>query len=290
MPNLSSPPESLALYETDAVKEMLDYAVEHENRIHSHARITVVDLSELEPYIKDHSTESRYRVIVNYNNHFTAVDVRQSEKGNSCIILDSCNDIRFYATYVRFLENGFSNPLVPSGMSYDPCRNLQSDLYSCSLFAFDHAVQLSNASDDFHDVLNETIKDGPLRWDSLPPNFIWNVQSMKVLHAYKAAIERDNPDLLDEKMPCGLSFREYISQGVCSYDIDGVLVTRNESINANVFGAIKNNWLAEQNTSESTLESPATQQDVKAALQAMIAEHLNVNEQDDDEDPHQLSQ
>ena len=117
---------------------------------------------------------------------------------------------------------------------------IQKELYSCSMFAFDHCVQLGSTNPGFHTEIrrdsfmeSDQENDRMLYWDKLPPNFIWNVQSRKILQEYEKIKPEEELTL---RMPNGMSYREYIDRGICTYvdEEEGREVTRNESINVTV--------------------------------------------------------
>jgi hypothetical protein len=237
MPQRRSNPNNIGQYSQNQRYELLHNAVNRENKENPKAKITIVDINELDTHIKT-CKEERYRLIVKNSAHYTAVDVRNKEGKKSCIVLDAAGDSRGVAVAIAFSHNQFT-PKFSGGLQGNPKANLQADAYSCSLFSFDHCVQLYKADENLHEALCEKY-DFMIPYDAFPPNFVWNAQSIKFLDAYALIAEKENPGILDKPMTNGFSFREYLQKGMCTYPSqEGHLVTRNESINLHVLQTVE---------------------------------------------------
>lgn len=232
---------SLKDYSLTDRDEILLIAVEHENQKNPNARIHVIDIDELEQHIRSH--DSNHQVIVRNSYHYTVVDVRDINGKKSCIVLDSAMDYRGTEASELLKASGFDVYFVKAFNEREEVENIQFDLYSCSMFAMDHCVQLSHAPDALYQHLQEKREqrsDQATYWIDFPPNFLWNAQSLsKVLGPYEAMIRAESPELLQRPMPNGLSYLTYTQQGrimVKKEKEDGVCeVEQNDSINVHVF-------------------------------------------------------
>jgi hypothetical protein len=257
MPRLIEAPINMGHYEAQDRDSFLNYAVEYVNATHDQGKIVLIDIDDLYKHLKnidiDESLKfSRYQLIVRNEHHYTAVDIDKSIVPPSCIILDATNDPRMFHIYCSAKDSQF-DAFCFMGYSMAPTKNLQTDAHSCSMFAFDHCVQLSctHSNPDFHKMLAAKANEqDTLFWDELPPNFLWNTQSLTTLNEYAGLVVKKDPGSLDETMPNGLSFNEYIHQGICSYEEDGQEVRRNESINVHVFAALVQRWSDEESAEQ----------------------------------------
>jgi len=180
----------------------------------------------------------RSRIIVSDLDHHTALDFDNRDPSKpKAIILDAAGSqsiicgitfvLRKAGVAIFFVDNGLGG------------GSLQSDRHSCSLFAVDHCIQLA-ASETLYELFEKKPENSVLFWDDLPPNFVWNAQSLSGLKAYKKQAKDRYPGCLDKKIPPNdMSYREYIRRGICTYpDTDsetGKQLIRNESINCCFF-------------------------------------------------------
>lgn len=224
-------------------EEMLLAAVEQENKKNTSAQIYVVDFNDLEDHLNTHDTN--HQIIVNYMSHYTAVDVRKIEGEKLCIVLDSAMDPRGASVVEELQKSGF-DVYFASAFKENSQVGIQFDLFSCSMFAFDHCVQFSYSQDVLYHQLQtqrESRTDHVTYWSDFPPNFLWNAQSLsKVLGPYEKMIEEKSPELLQQLMPNGLSYHTYIGQGrsIVQVEEDGKVheVVRNNAINIHVFSKV----------------------------------------------------
>ncbi len=239
--------------------ELLKIAIQHENEKRpERLPIQLIDESDFIKHITNEGIDerfrsSRYQLLINSDGHYTCIDIDKRDGRKSLIILDATNDPRCDNLLMdaEVLKNGYKT-IRALGLSWDEKKDLQKDHHSCSLFAFDHCVQLSCTTPNFHDELGSKRESKPSRfninrryifWDDLPPNFICNAQSIKFLDAYEEKMRAAGTlDSLDEIMPNanGLSYREYIKSGIVTYTEGEEEFTHNESINLHILSKILN--------------------------------------------------
>lgn len=244
MLSLSKAPEHLGKYSLRKRHTLLEEAVAHINAKNDRVNIAIINEDEFINHLKNKDIDSkfiasRYQLIIRYDNHYTAVDIDKRNNPPSCLILDAAGDSRytFYSLNAFFLNYECA---VVNGFSMDENKNIQRDKHSCSLFALDHCIQLSYTESDFHKfIFNNASKKtddhfAKIPWDALPPNFLWNAQLPSFLKQYEISVKKTAPSLLDQKMPNGLSYNEYLACGLVSYPVNDALVIRNESINIHI--------------------------------------------------------
>ena len=265
MRELTEAPRNLSNLAAEERHQLLEAAIKRENeKLHASAPpLQVINSEDMLNHIKNVNIDeryhnSRYQLIVKSGWHYTVVDIDKREGKKSIVILDAANDIRGIRLRYAAIDNGYK-VIFAGGLSWDPSSNLQKDSHSCSLFSFDHCVQLSHTEPDFHTHIAEKGDSyGFVFWDNLPPNFMWNAQSTKILDEYQNKM-KDDPSL-DQVMSNGLSYHEYVALGVCVYpDGTGVPVTRNESVNIHTLKGMR----AEENlaTLDATLTDDSMNKD-----------------------------
>ncbi|PJD92525.1 MAG: hypothetical protein CK424_05320 [Legionella sp.] len=251
--------------------QILKAAVDHENEINPKADIRMIDYQDLSQHFNDHPEDGRYRLLVHVRGHYLAVDVRQHNGKKSCLILDAANDYRCDTLITPiFVEHDFT-PFAAGGMIGDGVENgpyefdttnLQKSATGCSMFALDHCVQLAKAADTIYNIEKTEEYDGvfTFTWDCLPPNFVWNAQSLTLLKRYEAA----NPGRSREVMPNGMTLEDYVKQGT----VEG----KNQSINIHVFSKAHDDYAQQLVSPVMSQPSPNLQakQDVLALMDKVI--------------------
>lgn len=279
MPHLTAAPVNMGDYGPDDRHSFLNYAVDHENASNNESKIVLIDLADFEKHlnnvdIHEELHSSRYRLIVRTDHHYTVVDIDKRTNPHSCLILDATNDPRMFSIYCIAKQSNF-NAFCFSGLSMAPTIKLQYDAHSCSMFALDHCIQLSytQSNPQFHQMLSAKASEtDSLFWDELPPNFLWNIQSLKTLELYSKTLVEHDCDALDKNLPNGSSLKQYLSQGVCTYKEEGTEVSRNESINLNIFAPIIKKWSEEEKANEEE-ESVQSAQEFKHRYHDVIAQN-----------------
>lgn len=109
--HLIKPPDNLGNYSKKEILQFIKNAIAIENEENSNAKIVMITIDELPDYIRQ-CTEERHRLIVNNDNHFTAIDIQQ-RPSKSCIILDAANDPRCYVVFTMFNEKQFHTKVTP---------------------------------------------------------------------------------------------------------------------------------------------------------------------------------
>lgn len=250
MPKISQLPANLSEMTGVERHDLLQIAIKHENEKKSdQPPIQLIDSCDFIKHLDNDDIDerfknSRYQLIINSNGHYTAVDIDKRDDKKSLIVLDAVNDPRCddFLMNSEIYEKGYKL-IRAMGLSWDSKSELQKDGYSCSLFAFDHCVQLSYTIPDFHAELESKGKAtrNPKRryvfWDDFPPNFVWNAQSIKFLTAYEEKM-KDSISSLDEIMPNELSYHQYINLGICTHSDEWGAITRNDSINVHILSKI----------------------------------------------------
>lgn len=226
MLDLNETPNNIGQYNKSQRVAILKAGIDHRNLIDPQANIHLIDRDDLEHHIQNNVHEGRQRAVIAHQGHYMAADILVKGDQRSCILLDAANDFRCNAVMNDFENQGFT-VLMATSLSADVDRNLQSDTFNCSMFSLDHCIQFCTAPDELHSDILAQSEMGGFTWDRLPPNFIWNVQSSGFITTFMAA----NPELVDKKMPNGLSMREYIDQG--TRIVDGK--PSNMSVDVHVF-------------------------------------------------------
>lgn len=260
---------TISQYSPEERMELLRAAVAHVNAVNPDARINIINMKDLPLFIEQQHHQDlnqRYRLIVHTDGmHFTAVDVNPSQ--NSCIVLDAAGDDRGAEVKNHFEQKGYTayyaSKLVANVAEFR--AKLQYDRYNCSMFALDHCIQLARSSDQLYQNMVDKVmalpldaddgRQGPdafedikemktlsfekanlVPWDCLPPNFLWNAQSLRqVLVPYAQRMEEVDPRALDQKLS-GMSYREYVATGMDkSRSSQGEIVDQNRSIDKHVF-------------------------------------------------------
>jgi hypothetical protein len=228
-------PQNMGMYSGQERLERIRSAVEMQNLTRS-ADATPIQLVEFDD-LKQHlngmnaGEDSRQVLLVKIQNHYLALDVLQVDGKKSCISLDAANDYRSYGVMMEFMGQGYTTYMA-SGLSEDIERNLQSDTSSCSLFAFDHCVQLSHENPvELHQNVEDWSVDEAFTWNKLPANFLWNVQSNSFLKEYS----QTNAKEMRTVMHNGLTMEQYISRGGYGKTQE----SQNNSINAHVFSKVQ---------------------------------------------------
>lgn len=189
----------------------------------------------LDQLLQEKTDGFKQQIMIHVDCHYTTFGIRKIEGEWFALILDPTNDFRFCRTFFLLDQRGI-NTICASGFSWDPAHAMQSDGYSCSLFAFDLSHQLENFPDDqFLALWDKQYFKHTVYWDELPPNFLWNLQSVKNLKQYIEIMEAKDPEALKTIQENGFSFETYTEFGLCCYPVDGVPTVRNESINLHVF-------------------------------------------------------
>jgi hypothetical protein len=228
-------PENMGAYSGEDRLERIRSAVEMQNLTRSADAppIQMVEFDDLKQHLNDTDApdDGRQVLLVKIQNHYLALDVLKKDGKKSCITLDAANDFRSYGVMNEFEEQGYTTYMA-SGLSEDIERNLQSDTSSCSLFAFDHCVQLSHENPvELHQNVEDWSVDEAFTWDKLPVNFLWNVQSNTFLKEYRETHEKE----MSTVMQNGLTMEQYISRG----GYDETNSTHNNSINVHVFSKVR---------------------------------------------------
>lgn len=223
MPNKDrSIAEMFDLINYDDQRSLLLMAVQEINAT-EHLNIDCINYRELPDYLKriDREPYCRKQLIVNYADHFTAVDILITARQKSCIIIDAAHNPKV-SHIIRTINNHDENYVITmpytTSWNTETATKLQNDSASCSLFAFDHAKQLALEPDEFHRTIQDgasnttTTHTGPFKsqhWDALPSNFLWNVQSTRFIDNYR---QRMGSAILDTpRHPHQMSFNQYVN-------------------------------------------------------------------------------
>jgi len=225
-------------YSPSKILAMIQASVQSENRDNPDAHIQLLEMNDLANYLATHQEEGRKQLIIYNGNHYMTADILVQNETKSCVLLDAANDPRYMAAEDCFNRAGFET-YTACGFSFSD-RNLQTDVYSCPLFALDHAVQFSHTTDMIHGTVkarSDEINSFP--WDVLPPNFLWNMQSLTTKDEYV----KQYPMEAERPMHNQISFNTYIEQGL-STDRNGN--QRNNSINVHVFDTVELVYIEQQ--------------------------------------------
>lgn len=201
--------------------------IERERQLNPLKNIQLLDIADLHAHFAsiDTKKDQRYQLIVDNNGHYTPVDIFVKNGVKQCIILDAANDPRMNDINEIAKIYDFKQIYMP--VAREENKQLQQDLCSCPVFAFDYSDQLSQMSEGIYDDLSSKLEDGQLYFDSLPPNLVRNAQSMKFLEGYKKKLQTESPELLKKPMPNGKTLDHYLDEG--KREVDGKV--RNYSIN-----------------------------------------------------------
>lgn len=156
----------------------------------------VLALDKLEIFLSYHlkassAVNKRFQLIIKHEDHYLTVDISCEEHKKCCLLLDAANDQRMLSVYKRLKKFTFDHLFVASGKrdKLGRSHHLQKDFESCSMFAFDHAVQLSKK--DIYNDLEKLVRDDTQRslyttvyWNQLPIKLIWNAQSLSFFSDY----------------------------------------------------------------------------------------------------------
>ncbi|WP_145985130.1 hypothetical protein [Candidatus Rickettsiella viridis] len=149
----------------------------------------------MESFLSEHlksnfAINKRLQLIIKHGSHYLTVDISCAEH-KRCLLLDAANDKRMMSVYGKLKQFAFDRLFVASGKRDElgKVHNLQQDFDSCSMFAFDHAVQLSKR--DIYSDLEKLVGDNCQRrgyttvyWEQLPIQLVWNAQSLNFFTNY----------------------------------------------------------------------------------------------------------
>ena len=228
----------MGLYSPDEVRDMIQASVERENLENPDARIHLLQMDELAGYLASHSEEGRQQLIIYNGNHYMAADILVRDGVKSCVLLDAANDPRYLAAEDCFNAAGFAT-YTACGFTFSD-KNLQTDVYSCPLFAFDHGAQFAKTPDAIHATVQSRADEiNSFPWDVMPPNFLWNMQSVTTRDAYEAQYPNE------AVMPVhnGVSFHAYTDMGLVA---DKKGKQRNDSINVHLFATVQETYAIQQ--------------------------------------------
>ena len=234
-------------YSPEVSHDMILASIERENEENPNARIQLVEMDELPNYLGS-PQQGRTQFVIYQGNHYMAADVLVENEKKTCILLDAANDPRYLAAEGHFKAAGYETNTA-SGFSFteSPNSNLQNDAYSCPLFAFDHSVQFAQAPDTIHGLVSSQSDPeyNGFYWDVLPPNFLWNIQSIKTKDEYVAHY----PVQANTRIANSISFNEYINLGLVSEQGK----ERNNAVNVHVLETVKSTYSLKQK--KQTLEA-----------------------------------
>jgi hypothetical protein len=163
-------PTTIAGYNAHDQHAILLAAVEHENVLHPKTPIQVIKAEDLAAFLHTHQRSGRYHLIIEEAGHYFTVDLLQQGDTKSCIVLDPTGDTHAQAT-VQALENNQFAVLQAK-------NDVQTDAYNSALFALEHSIQFVQAPDELHTTLKEKAEKNHFSWDSLPPNFSLQSESI----------------------------------------------------------------------------------------------------------------
>lgn len=221
-------PKTIQGYPDHERHAILLAAVEHENATNPNAHIHVIKAKDLQGFLQGHQ-RGHLQVIVEKEGHYFTLDILQKGDQKSCIVLDAANDYRCFGTIEELESNGFqvmmASSLDDSAQFED--KNLQADLYNCSMFALDHSIQFARTPDAeaLHTQISSNTIAGGFTWECLPLNFLRNTQSATFLQQQMAKPEH----------AADAETQTYIQKGLITYQNQGQSKVRNDSINLHVF-------------------------------------------------------
>lgn len=159
---------------------------------------------------------ARLQLIIKNIGHYTGIDIQIASTGNRCLVLDAASDLRMFIILNRLeeltQENGkplFKKIYLPI---YDtPEMRMQMDIMSCPIFAFDHVCQ-SSKLDVFSELksLRLSGKSSTLSWMLMPPELVWNAQSVLFLETYR---ENNAAKYFSDGSARGQAFDQYLIAG-----------------------------------------------------------------------------
>lgn len=230
--------DGMGLYSPMEIRDMIQASVESENRDNPNAHIRLLGIDELDHYLANHQEEGRQQLIIYNGNHFTAADILVEDGIKSCIVLDAANDSRFLAVEDCFNQAGYATYTACSFSFSD--KNLQTDVFSCPLFALDHCAQFAKTSDAIHSVVKDKSDEiNSFTWDVLPPNFLWNIQSVQTKNEYA----KRYPTEAAKPMHNQISFNAYTDLGLVR---DSKGKEYNHSIIVHVFETVEATYITQQ--------------------------------------------
>ncbi|RDI37155.1 hypothetical protein [Aquicella lusitana] len=138
----------------------------------------------------------RIQLLVKHDQHYYGIDILLSKASKECLGFDAGGDIRGLMGINKLIDitdpDGdifFTKIYMPS--EEDPQLNPQKDYESCHIFAFDQLCQSSRI--DIFSYLQNRISNFQhendtnlyaLHWDEMPPQLVWNTQSISWLEFY----------------------------------------------------------------------------------------------------------
>lgn len=183
----------------------------------------------------------RIQLAIKKGAHYTAVDIQLSNEGNKFFMLDAAGDNRAMIHYMALQDfkdtSGdpfFTAAYVATPKQIDGGVNgaLQKDFHSCPAFTLDHLSQVSRIENIYEIGAKETDEYDTVSWSKLPPQLVWNSQSMTWLAKY----QETHSDEVEQKIPgVDMTFNEYLAAGKTTAIIKDVEKPSNGSA-AIVFG------------------------------------------------------
>lgn len=203
----------------------------------------------------------RAQLIVHNTGHYTALDIEicKGEITNS-FILDAAGDMRFmsvagalakakapdetmYITSADSSLEAVADAKKPGETRSIPARMrpIQSDRISCPYFCLDHVLQVAKISTIYADLKKSVRPEDDMmpgvNWTDLPPQLVWNVQSLSWAKEYAEM----NPERANAEIVNGKSFTSYVKEGTVHDAKMGKDI--NKSIEINVFRPLQEKGL-----------------------------------------------
>lgn len=267
----------------DKVKELMLKSVSTINNEIQGAQLTLIDVIDLKSTISKIENGQRQQLIVASGPHYTAVEIDKRNDPPRAIVLDAAGDPRsnrIFLNVSKLIPETFS----VDGFGKDDIGGIQKDHFSCPLFTLDHCIQL--ATTDIYETMplkNAERDDGCcfISWNDLPPNFVWNAQTIKRLEHYQRIAEEREPGCMDRQIPpYGITARQYLEQSRCEYpdpnSANESIVVRNEAINLQILSRI------EEITKTKSIDLSQQCRDMKQELSTKLEELKDGNKSHDD--------
>lgn len=189
-------------------------------------------IAALKEQFKDATEPHRCQLIVHNSSHYTAVDLEiQNGAIINSFILDAANDPKQARVMLALMMEGADEDHMY--VASEGC--IQHDKISCPLFSLDHMVQVAKVKNIYEELEKNKNLDGisppVVNWMKLPPQLLWNVQSLKFANKYT----EQNPEKASTVVAEGESFTSYIQKG--KRIVEGK--EQNRSIENNVFNKLQ---------------------------------------------------
>lgn len=206
--------------------ELLRFLLQKEKKSNKKLACYVLPISDLSACLEMLTklyadTGNRFQLIVQNDNHYTAVDLCFSNPMKA-FVMDAAADIRRENITDALAKNGFSNTHIYIAGDSNFENRIQNDDESCSIFSLDNAIDAAKMPDLYGELQSLATQSGEMgyfyvQWENLPPELVRHAQSPTFFTRY-AFGEKETGyrrDFLNNE-----SVEDYIQRNLCEKTLE----------------------------------------------------------------------